>query len=238
MEEETAKPEKEKDYDLIAECAEMTAELKGIKTDFSDEELHVMAEQVRYRAEAHQKRRRKIGRLLLAACITMLILSVSVLSFGPENDFLKIFLRFSKKVVGETIVEGNFEYVYNGKENAYHSIEEFARNENVQVLYPAALPEKLKMEKIVKLQTSESFKYVFVFNDLDYNIYMDPCEEMSEEILSNSDSLSIDGRTFYICEYSVNEFYAYIQYQHFLFTFVSDNYDSLIDMLSNLQEVS
>ena len=55
MEEEDAKPEKEKDYGLIAECAEMTAELKGLKTEFSDEELHALAQQVEQRLASNKK---------------------------------------------------------------------------------------------------------------------------------------------------------------------------------------
>ena len=114
MDEEDAKPEKEKDYGLIAECAEMTAELKGLKTKFSDEELHELAEQVRQRFVSNKKRRRKIGRLLLAACITMLILAVSVLALAPRDHFIEIYSLLSKKGAGSSLIEGNNEYTYVG----------------------------------------------------------------------------------------------------------------------------
>jgi hypothetical protein len=134
---EEAKPEAERDENLIDDCIHEIAELKGVKADFSDEEIDQIMDNL-VKEEKSRNRKRFIRYIAGIAAVFVLVSGVTACAVNPA------LINWLAKVVripfGDTINSEAITYTNQGITQEYRDIKEFLRAENLDIYYPSILP--------------------------------------------------------------------------------------------------
>jgi hypothetical protein len=136
---EEAKPEAERDADLIDECIREIAELKSVRSDYSDEEIDRITDNLVKATEREKKRKRFIR---LAAGIAAAFVIISGVTACANNPAL---INWLAKVVrmpfGSSIDSGKVTYTNQGITQKYKSITDFLESNKLNFYYPSILPD-------------------------------------------------------------------------------------------------
>ena len=164
METELAQPVEQMDDEVVALCADCLTELDG-KTALPFEEVRRRLRTIGlYRVPPLQKKRR-LRRILIAAVIAILLMLLSMATFGTDtlNDFWR--KQYKDMEIGEsTIVDGDVV----AKEAAmreYDSFEAFRKAEQLDLLFPTQLPGQLTLKEIDVSDVAGVTTVAYVTND-------------------------------------------------------------------------
>ena len=80
---EEAKPEAERDADLIDDCIREIAELKGVKADFSDEEIKKITDKLIKKTDREKRKKRLIRYIAGIAAVFVLVGGVTACAINP-----------------------------------------------------------------------------------------------------------------------------------------------------------
>jgi len=159
---EEAKPEAERDADLIDDCIREIAELKGVRAEYSDEEIDRISDNLVKATEREKKRKRFIR---LAAGIAAAFVIVSGVTACAVNPAL---INWLAKVVrmpfGDTISSDTITYTNQGITHEYRDIKEFLKAEKLDIYYPSILPDNEHLVSINHFLNNEQDFYVFLFS--------------------------------------------------------------------------
>lgn len=176
IDEEKNKPWDQIDFGKIEACSQYINELtKNDETQLSPERIEFIKakndEKARM-AQSRQVNRRFPKRLAVAAAAALIICSAAVTVFVAAEGFgsMEEFVSYIslKLKPGERADQNGITFINNGKSINYDSVEEFASKENLDVFYPAELPEGVFIKKIIltgDLNGENDCTLVYVFNN-------------------------------------------------------------------------
>ena len=190
---EMKKSPKKRDYDLIDECIKNIAEIKGVKHEFSPDELKskgqalIMSERIADGSVANSNvpgcktdrpaRVIPVRRALLiaaAAILTVCILTVTVVGMVYDDRFwfFKLFSMPAGSLLEDT--ENKITYIYPDVKKTYRNLEEFLKEEKYDILYPSVFPEDNKLESITYSvdEQFESIGFNFDSYEISYGVYL------------------------------------------------------------------
>lgn len=163
---EEAKPQPERDTELIDMCVREIAELKGVKAEFSDEEIARRTDSLVNTAKQGQKRKRFIRIAAGIAAAIMLFAGITACSINP------VLINWIAEIVrlpfGSSVEQGKVTYYSHGIPTEYDSIEQLIESNEWDIYYPAALPGGVKLDHIEMLNEDDLNVIVFVYNSSDY----------------------------------------------------------------------
>ena len=195
---EEAKPEAERDLALIDDCIKEIAEIKGVKAEFSEEEVAQITDKLIQTAEKTKKRKRFVRLAAGIAAAVVLVTGITACTINPALiNWFKMIVRmpFGAAVEQETIT-----YIHQGSSDEFSNIEELLSYNNLDVYYPSVLPEstKLKSIEILEENGSQILSFFFTSAGFRYTIQLsNPNYRWEQEIISviEKDSLSFDVNT-------------------------------------------
>ena len=247
------------DYDLVQECTDFLEELMADEIALTSEEieqktkrLETINSPVKQDALSHPqqnvskpivKKRQKSwlkAVAVFAATFTIFFATISVVAktqgYGSAWDFV---ITNARKIVGlqpgEQINENGITIVKPTGTTSYESIEELLIAENLHILYPAKLPNDIKLIEISQIfENNEDYYLVFVFSNPIYNfkIYNSYKQNNSFE---NAELYSIGEVNFYIKQLEDNLYHATTQYNGNEYVLQCNNYNDLIFILENMK---
>ena len=223
---EMAKNIDEIDMDLVNECQEELDELmQEARTERASEQAAITSAEPEYAgnlasrgrvefikarndekahmAQSHQVNRRFSKRLAVAAAAALIICSAAVTIFVTAEGFDSMgeFISYisNKLKPGESVDQNGITFINNGKSVNYDSVEEFASKENLDVFYPAELPEGVFVKEIILtggLKGENDCTLVYVFTDS--NIAL---------LINNYSSINISTDNYQIFDSALGKFY-------------------------------
>ena len=212
---EEAKPETERDTDLIDDCIREIAELKGVKADFSDEEVEEITDKLIKTANKEKKRKRSTRFAAGIAVAVVFVTGITACTINPRlaNWFSKI-VRLPFGTIEE---QQSVTYIHQNATEEYNDIESLLRTKNLNVYYPTIFPEGIKVKHVEAMDYDGSRIIAFRFSSdsfhysvqLDYTISTGNNEIVSE-INSNGFCFDVFEKDDHYISYAVLDGNTYI----------------------------
>ena len=226
----------ESDSELLLRCADLLAEKEGFAEEH-DQKFQEMLQAAMRNVPVTARRRKRYGfkkALLIAAAVALLVGSLSVVVVALGFDFFAYFRELAFCPAGTTQEEGTVTLYHNGAATEYASLEELVHTEQLDILYPAVLPEGVSITKVrliteadgketVEIQTTDEQTRIYVH--LEMNNTGEPRDD-SERLVVNGEEFYVRAETCSAVSYISGNFY-FIQ---------ASNYEDLMKILNNLKE--
>jgi len=159
---EEAKPEAERDVDLIDECIREIAELKGVRADFSDEEINRITDKLVKATEEKRKRKRFIRLVAGIAAAFVIVTGVTACAVNPA--LINWLAKVVRMPFGDTVNSETITYTNQGITHEYRDIEEFLKAENLDIYYPSILPDNVHLVSIDHFINNDQDFYTFTYS--------------------------------------------------------------------------
>ena len=242
----------EPDMSFLNMCNDAMHKFEDYRKDISDKKLQELGDkayieftQKQITASRAKKPHRFLKRLA-TTCAAMLVfcflsLSVAAVALGSYSaawEYISsnvseiLNLNGSKKVDGITIIKSDYT-------KKYDTIEELLIAENLDILYPAALPEGVEVERVkVFAFDNDKEKIMLIYNDTKYSIQITNYFSIDLNKIKNYDIYSIGDINFYITPTHNGSYEAICQYNNMEYTIISNNQDNLKYILSHMKGLS
>jgi len=159
---EEAKPEAERDENLIDDCIHEIAELKGVKADFSDEEIDQIMDKLVKATEEKRKRKRFIRLVAGIAAAFVIVSGVTACAINPA--LINWLAKVVRMPFGDTISSGTITYTNQGITHEYRDINEFLKAEKLDIYYPSLLPDNVNLVSINHFLNNGQNYYTFTYS--------------------------------------------------------------------------
>ena len=248
---------KHPDMDFVNECLAALREWDTDMIKLTSEEVALRYEKLSASLEAKKKgnsapavgRKQSMPLWKRAILVAVAVLLVTALSLtvvaattdGPFSDWIKTVLGAKP---GDEVQGDGVTYIMTSNARQYKTMKAAWKAENIDLLYPSALPEGLKINR-VHISESQGVQSLYLnYNDKRYSFSV---EYDSHRLLniSTRESVVINGFDFYI--YSnvgmVTDplkisFGANLVYNGDLYTIQAPGYDELMLILTNIKEMT
>ena len=250
---ETDKPEDEMDFALIDECSAYLRELSDKAAEATKEQKQRILQQIKahhnqtakHVAKVLRPNWRKIGRIvaIAAAVATILVSTLTVLAkvngYSSAWEYVK---ENVQKIIGldagDRVNEGEITLIKNDGVVAYKSIEELLEKENLDILYPAELPNGVHITKISQqIISEEKIVYSYRFTDQAISVAVSTVPRFSQKDLEMYDIIESSTMTVYLVQ--KRDGYCQIvgydgKYEYLI---CSNDYDVLINILNSMKGI-
>lgn len=204
---ESSKSYEEMDSDLVKECVDFLMELEG-KESLSKEEIQKRVNEIPFwgKAEAvgiYAKKKLRAKRIALIAAVMALIIAIfGIIAIGSGDASDELVRKLTWEDMKDWLPGATKDFdnitVYKADEaRIYSSIEEFAKSEEIEILYPTWLPEDEKIVGILYILQNGAEKYQLYCNNPYYGINIDIKGELKENIKTACSKKEIAGLTVY-----------------------------------------
>lgn len=241
---ETSKDYKKMDSDLVTECVDFLMELEGAQR-LTKEEIKQRVNDIPFKGKvtalkSYAKKKLRTKRIvIIAAVLAVIITLLGILAIGT-GDAITEFFRKKDDSIHEFLASsptqyGNITFYKADVTKEYSSLEDFAKSEGIEVLYPTWLPKDEKIVKIRYLVNDEKELYVFQTQVPDHSISIAFNGELDEDFKLNCEHKEVSGLSVYY-----EEFPEYIQaefiYKNNCYWIKSDTEENLFKIIKNLKE--
>lgn len=230
---EEAKPEAERDRNLIDDCIKEIAEIKGVKAEFSEEEVAQITDKLIQTAEKTKKRKRFVR--LVAGIAAMFVIVTGVTACAVNPALVNWVLNIVHMPLGAAIEQGTITYQNQGSSIEYKSIEELLTSNNLDVYYPVILPEQCKMTGVEILYENKTMILCFDFSSPDLHFTI---QYNNQEYEGNQDIITeIDVNNLHFDVYSKQGSYiAYSSIENNMYIIQSKDIQEIIMIVGGLKK--
>ena len=240
------------DYDLVRECSDWLDELTEDEVTFTPEELERKLAQLKADSESKKPvkicKKAKLKTFVRVALIAAVIFTISLVSLsavamnkGYDSTFKYIVENVSRMLGmndGELIQEEEITFIKNTETLHYSTVRELLNSENIGILYPDMLPNKVKITQVYQTVEDDG-KYIlsFVFTNSRYCFDVTNYYSIDFSLLDQSYVVRIDNYKCFITHKEESLFYALIQYNGFEYIIQCDNYEDLYFIIDNMKGI-
>ena len=242
---ETAKDYKEMDSDLVTECVDFLMELEG-KERLTKKEIEQRVKDIPFKGKvtalnSYAKRKIRAKRLaIIAAVLAVLITLFGIISVASGNTFSEMFRKMGESIYelleGKPMDYDNITLTKPNETKEYSSIEDLAKDEKIEILYPTWLPENEKIVEILYIQEDESETYLLRCGKSEHGIDIVIGTDLSEKLKLSCPKKEVAGYSVY---YETTSLFvqANFFYKNNVYIIKSDTEDNLFRIIENLKEI-
>ncbi len=241
---ETSKDYKEMDSDLVSECVDFLMELEE-KEKLTKSEIVQRVNDIPFKGKvtaisSYTKKKIRAKRLAIVAAVLAAIIALfGIFAIASENEFGDFLSKIGFDIYG-LFEDGKIELdgvtVYKPDEQeTYSSVEEFIKNEELDILYPTWLPENEKIVNVIYQVYGDTETYIFQCNNSLHGMKVKLNAEVTEKLKDNNIEKEIDNLTVYI-KYTDQSIQANFEYGNNCYNVNSDTEENLIKVIENLKE--
>ncbi len=243
---ETSKEYKKMDSDLVAECVDFLMELEG-KQRLTKEEIEQRVKEIPFAGKvtalnSYAKKKLRAKRIaVIAAVLAVLITLFGMLAVGSGDAVTEFFRRVGHSVHelldGGSKEYGNITFHKYNKTKTYSSFEDFAKDEEIEILYPTWLPNDEKIIEVRCLIVGETEVYTLLSNVSNHSIEVEIGSALAEDFKVNWIEKQVSGYLIYY-ENKPEYIQANFIYKNNLYCVKSDTEDNLFRIIENLKEIN
>ena len=226
----------EGDGELLLRCADLLAEKEGFAEEH-DKQFQEMLQAAMHNVPVTARRRKRYGfkkALLIAAAVALLVGSLSVVAVAFGCDIFACFREIITRPAGATMEKEAVTLIHNGEATEYASWEELVHTEQLDIMYPAVLPEGISItevrllagadeNEIVEIQTTDKQTRIYIHLEMNGT---NGTHEDSEKLIINSNEFFVRAEYGSAVGFISGNYYS-IQ---------ARNYEDLMTILNNLKE--
>ena len=226
----------ESDSELLLRCADLLAEKEGFAEEH-DKQFQEMLQAAMHNVPVPARRRKRYGfkkALLIAAAVALLVASFSVVAVALGFDIFAYFREIMSYPSGATMKEGAVTLIHNGEAAEYSSMEELVRAEQLDILYPAELPEGVSITEVRMITDAGGKEIIEIqMSDVQTTIQVYLETNGTNGTYRDSEQLIINGNEFFVrAEYGSAVGFISGNY----YSIQASNYEDLMKILNNLKE--
>lgn len=252
---ELDKDPSERDYDLIEECAAFEMELPELGIEASESELAAGLERIKALVPTFEpqeikiiktkKKTKKSVRIItiLAASLATLILSLTVAAAVQGKSVVQFIDDSFKSILGmgsgDKLGDEEITLHKYGEYTKYDSLKNAIKATGYDILYPAYLPEGVKIEKIVVADVNDnsSVLIMYVSNDNYFFVEIYPSDDLPVYKWENTILCENDIIDFYVIKTVDGSYQAVGLHNNMRYSIKYSNYDELINILIEMKEI-
>lgn len=243
---ETSKDYKEMDGELVAECVDFLMELEG-KEKLTQEEIEQRVKEIPFKGkvtaiDSYVRKKIRAKRLVIVAAILAVIVALfGIIAVASGDGFDELIMNlddsFHEWFDTNPKEYGNITIYKADQTEIYSSIEEFAENTDVEILYPTWLPENEKIISIWCVVEGEVEEYLLQCDVPNHSIGIKLNYELTEALKINCTEKEISGLFVYYekCPDGVQGNFIY---KNNCYIVKSDTEDNLFRIIENLKEIN
>ena len=251
---ETDKPEDEIDFALIDECSAYLRELSDKAAEATKEQKQRILQQIKAHHNQTATKSAKVLRpswktprkiIAIAATIVLLLaLTLTVIAkvkgYSSAWEYVKDNLqKIAGMDAGDRVNDEGITLIKNDGVVAYKSIEELFESEGLDILYPAELPDGVRITKISQQNVSEERTvYCYTFNEQNTSILISTKRSVSNEDLNRCESIQTENVIFYIKKTAEGMYQAIGFDDKYEYRICCNDYSVLIKMLNGMKGVN
>lgn len=231
---EEAKPEAERDLTLIDDCIKEIAEIKGVKAEFSEEEVAEITDKLIQTAEKTKERKRFVR--LVAGIAAMFVIVTGVTACAVNPALINWFKMIVRMPFGAFVEQDKVTYTHQGSSEEFASIEELLRVKELNVYYPSILPDGIKINgiEVVDENGISIISFMFTTTNFRFTIQIEcPDFVWDQEIVSEIEANGIHCNIYYRHGYYV----AYTKIDNNTYMIQSQNINDIILVVGGLRKV-
>lgn len=239
------------DTDLICECTDTLLMLEGVDVKKIDDEADKRSAENLKKTFAmagdgdkhssgkasiiHSKLKPVIIMIVLIICLFTLNIIAYAFGFDAYSYIKKYGKELLKLPIGESITEYGMTFTRYGESKKYADIEEFTKEEQLDILYPSVLPDGETTKYITNIDMTEGkFDILFVFSTKNLSYVVCNYQIVDLNTLTEYTTYEVNGLTFYII--NIDPVYqAVCSYNGYMYCVVYNDYDNLLNILSNMK---
>ena len=265
IEREAEKPDEEVDLELLEENAEefdkltrdidhlcpkqsvdeFLKELEGLGVDCS--KLTPKEEGIGKKRKKGKKGKKKSKKRAVAAVATVAIITTllfAVVSVTAHNQGYSNAWEFITENIkqilnlnaGETMESDGITFVKGEDAVSYASMEELIEAEQIDILYPANLPNDIHVTKITLQNVSDNHQiYSFQFNDSNLSLSISNVKSVNKDTLLQQETHEAAKTSFYIKCYDNGVCQAIGYCNEFEYRILYNDYNTLMHILDNMK---
>lgn len=243
---ETSKDYKEMDSDLVTECVDFLMELEG-KERLTKKEIEQRVKEIPFKGKviainSYAKKKMRAKRLaVIAAVLAVLITLFGIASVASGKTFSEMFRKMGESIYelldGKTIEYENITFIKPNETKEYSSIEEFVKDEGIEILYPTWLPKNEKIVKVFYIYEENLERYVLQCNIPTHSVSIEVNSDLAEEMKLNCKEEEFAGYLLYYIE-TTQYIQANFTYKNNVYIVKSDTKDNLFKIIENLKEIN
>lgn len=135
----------------------------------------------------------------------------------------------SYDVDGITVIKGN-------ETNRYESVEDFMKEENIDILYPSSLPEGVVLKTVVMTEYGDGkYAVIFQYNSNNISISIYNFDLYLSDIPEPNETIKIGEYEYTITYLSKNSYQANCIIDQYAYTIVSSDYNDLINIINSMK---
>lgn len=244
---ETSKNYREMDSALVTECVDFLMELEG-KEKLTKEEIEQKVNAIPFKGkmtaiDSYIRKKIRLKRIAVIAAVLAVIVSLfGIIAVASGGDSaLELTRTIAKTIIGmvggSSAEYGNITVLKPTEAKLYSSIEEFAKDEEIEFLYPTWLPENEKIVSVLCDAYEYGTEYTFISSTPEYSIGIRLESELDEEVKSNSNQKEIAGYTVYYFETElfIQGEFVYKNKHYFITT---ETEEDLFKIIENMKEIN
>lgn len=245
---ELEKPFDQQDMDYIDECNAFLNDL-NLSKDLPDPEIKAQKLKELYAEFAKGKTRRLHifnpisfwKRFAAAVCIIIIISTIPVLVTAAINNMtpIDVLKNWGKDILNlpynEPVEAEGMTFIRNGHVTVYDSIDNFLKTEQLDILYPAWLPDGLKINSIIAVDGDNGLTINFVFSSDEAYYTVMLYDEYTELIKNHSadETMDISGINVYFTQIESKEYALFVN-NGYSYSVSAHDKDTLIKILENI----
>jgi len=238
--EEMKKKPSKRDEALIDECIAEMAKLKNVRAGYTEEEIAVIVEQLQEKAaeksrgtSGKPKRVRRLAAVICAACLIMGC-GIACVAWNPFSAVKEWVLKIAEVSDNRTVQAGDISYFSYNNTAEYDDIKELLKQENLNIYYPAVLPDDLYITRVDNV-VNDNYKYVKIyFNEsrVEFTIQYDTQLYLN---IPEYEMIKTDYTSFYI-SFQNDKYLARGYIDSNLYSIECISYEDIITIIKNLKE--
>ena len=243
---ETSKDYKEMDSDLVTECVDFLMELEG-KEKLTRKEIEQRVKDIPFKGKvtaisSYAKKKMRAKRLaIIAAVLAVLITLFGIASIASGDTFSEIFRKMGESIYelldGKPMEHDNITFIKPNETKEYSSIEDLAKDEGIEILYPTWLPENEKIVKVFYIYEENLKRYVLQCNIPTHSVSIEVNSALAEDVKLDCTQKEIAGHIVYYTETKIS-MQANFVYKNNVYIVKSDTEDNLFRIIENLKEIN
>ena len=246
---ETDKPEEERDLALIGECSAYLRELSNAKEKGTQEQKQRILQQIKARhnqptAKILHPRWNNPKRIVAIALAAAMMLSISIVAviakvkgYSSAWEYvIENIQNVNDMAPGETIESGEITLIKGGESIAYSSIEDLMQIEGYDILYPTMLPDGVEITGVFQQVVDKNHTiYALQFSDENLSVMVSNQKNLWQEDLEKHTQITITNMLCYVKQLP-NGLYQAIAYDDKYEYIISySDYDDLIMILNSMK---
>lgn len=239
----------EQDMDLIDECIAFLNDIEGNKyapDDKTKEEnlaaLSKAFEEVRTIKKGNMKHISIFSwkKIAATACAAVILLVLSVFATAASQNItpLEVLDKWGASILNlpydKKVEACGMTFIRNSSVVKYNTIEDLLKSEQLEILYPARMPEDIKIDSVLLTEQKEGTHVIFIFNNQDvfFSVFLYEAYPKIKEY-SRFDVLTINGVDCYLSMLD-EKHNAIFYYDSKTYSVSAKEYDTLILLLNNI----